>query len=432
MKIITIFLITVLLLGTINIQAEQSTKTIYVDDVPGSGLDNPPEDFTSIQEAIDIANDGDTIYIYNGTYYENIVIFKPITLQGENKDSVIIDGAQVFSVLYISSSNVTINNLTITNSSKSTHSSGIKISGIIYYPDTHTTPVTNINISDCIITKNQEAIRVDTVRNIRVYNCNIYKNNYSITIINSNDTMISSCNIYENECSLHIAHCENNSILNCTIQKINRGAIHWSYSYNITINNCHITEANALFFDDCNNITISNCIISNNTYSGINLGQSSDIVIHNNIIESNGWTGLRIYLCKNVVISGNTIQAHEGVYSCGAGISISDNKDSHVIRNNNIISNHPNGIYITSELTNSNKIIQNNFIGNTCAVKFFGYHSKCSTKHIFRNNYWDQKTIPFGPKIIFGQFYFNHHIYNSINIDWFPARNPFPTNGYQL
>ena len=155
------------------------------------------------------------------------------------------------------------------------------------------------------------------------------------------------------------------------------------------------------------------------------------IVIHNNIIESNGREGLIIRTCKNVVISSNTIQGHEGTYSCGSGISIYDNRDSHIIKNNNIISNYYSGIYIMSKLTNPNKIIQNNFIGNMCAVNFDCLYSRASAKHIFRNNYWSQRNIPF-VKIVSGSFYLNHHTYTCINIDWFPARNPFPNNGYQL
>ena len=47
--------------------------------------------YESIQESIDNANEGDTIYIRNGIYYETIVINKSITLIGEGEDKTIID-----------------------------------------------------------------------------------------------------------------------------------------------------------------------------------------------------------------------------------------------------------------------------------------------------------------------------------------------------
>jgi len=59
--------------------------TIEVDDDGGA-------DYTTIQAAINAANSGDTIYVYSGTYSENIEISKDLTLTGENKDTTIIEG----------------------------------------------------------------------------------------------------------------------------------------------------------------------------------------------------------------------------------------------------------------------------------------------------------------------------------------------------
>jgi hypothetical protein len=58
--------------------------------VGGSG----PGNYTSIQNAINQANNGDNIYVYDDSspYYENLYIDKSISLIGENKDSTIIDG----------------------------------------------------------------------------------------------------------------------------------------------------------------------------------------------------------------------------------------------------------------------------------------------------------------------------------------------------
>ena len=52
-----------------------------------------PDDYTTIQEAIDNAAEGDTIYVKKGIYHENIGITKPVSLIGEDRDSTIIDGA---------------------------------------------------------------------------------------------------------------------------------------------------------------------------------------------------------------------------------------------------------------------------------------------------------------------------------------------------
>lgn len=42
-----------------------------------------PSSYSTIQEAIDNANDGDTIIVAAGTYYEHIVLNKAVTLRGK-------------------------------------------------------------------------------------------------------------------------------------------------------------------------------------------------------------------------------------------------------------------------------------------------------------------------------------------------------------
>ena len=49
--------------------------------VGGSG----PNNYTSIQQAIDAAHNGDTIFVYSGVYYEHVRIYKSINLMGENE-----------------------------------------------------------------------------------------------------------------------------------------------------------------------------------------------------------------------------------------------------------------------------------------------------------------------------------------------------------
>jgi large repetitive protein len=42
----------------------------------------PPGAYTSIQEAVDVASPGDLVLVAPGTYYENVVLWKPLRLQG--------------------------------------------------------------------------------------------------------------------------------------------------------------------------------------------------------------------------------------------------------------------------------------------------------------------------------------------------------------
>jgi parallel beta-helix repeat protein len=81
--------------------------TLYVG---GSGGGN----HSTIQEAINSADPGDTIYVYLGTYNEALVIGKTLTLMGESSHSTIIDssgslyGIQIFDTDYVNISGFTI------------------------------------------------------------------------------------------------------------------------------------------------------------------------------------------------------------------------------------------------------------------------------------------------------------------------------------
>ena len=94
-------------------------KTIYVDDDGGA-------DYTRIQDAIDNASDGDTVYVYNGTYFENVIVDKSIELIGEDKNTT-VDGDFKESVLNIKADNVKINGFILKNTAKDEMYAGIEI-----------------------------------------------------------------------------------------------------------------------------------------------------------------------------------------------------------------------------------------------------------------------------------------------------------------
>jgi outer membrane protein OmpA-like peptidoglycan-associated protein len=51
-----------------------------------------PKDFSTIQAALGEAVEGDTVYVRNGVYYENVAMVDDVVLMGQDKKSTIIDG----------------------------------------------------------------------------------------------------------------------------------------------------------------------------------------------------------------------------------------------------------------------------------------------------------------------------------------------------
>ena len=52
-----------------------------------------PQDFPSVQKAVDVAREGDTVLVSPGTYRESVRITKPrIVLRGTDRNTVVLDG----------------------------------------------------------------------------------------------------------------------------------------------------------------------------------------------------------------------------------------------------------------------------------------------------------------------------------------------------
>jgi len=112
-RVITVLIFSLLLIGLVisifEVRSVKTESTIIV-----------PDDYLTIQEAIDAASNGDTIFVRNGTYFENLVIEKPLTLIGESKEATIVDagggyGAGSGYALRLRSSNIHIARFSIRN-----------------------------------------------------------------------------------------------------------------------------------------------------------------------------------------------------------------------------------------------------------------------------------------------------------------------------
>ncbi|HEY4674499.1 MAG TPA: hypothetical protein VIH48_00425, partial [Candidatus Bathyarchaeia archaeon] len=77
--------------------------------------DDGSADFQTMREAINFANDGDTVYVRNGIYPETVFVNKSVLLMGENKSGTIIDGDGNGTVLSISAEEAVVQGFTIRN-----------------------------------------------------------------------------------------------------------------------------------------------------------------------------------------------------------------------------------------------------------------------------------------------------------------------------
>jgi parallel beta-helix repeat protein len=114
-------------------------KTLYVG---GSG----PNNYSQIQDAIDDASDGDTVFVFDDSspYKEYLIgIEKSINLIGEDRETTIIDGKGIShgAIIIISHDYINISGFSIVNAGE-------------WYGISITKSSSNIIISDCIINVN--------------------------------------------------------------------------------------------------------------------------------------------------------------------------------------------------------------------------------------------------------------------------------------
>ena len=81
-----------------------------------SAIITVPDDYLTIQEAINAASDGDTIFVRADTYCEHVVVNKSISLIGESRGNTIVDGSGTGTIINVTANSVNINGFTIQNS----------------------------------------------------------------------------------------------------------------------------------------------------------------------------------------------------------------------------------------------------------------------------------------------------------------------------
>jgi len=249
-KLIGIFVCTLLITTVLSVSGtvlmERASNPAPLGDtlyVGGSG----PGNYSSIQIAIDSADDGDSIFVYDDSspYYENVVIDKSVNLIGENKQTTIIDGCKNGDVVKIIANQVDINGFTVRNG-------GLYDAGIFVY-DSHDT-----SLSDCIISSNNgHGIELDRTKHASVSNCLISSNKHFGVLIytadgnrqNSNNNIVSNCIISNNDEGVFIDDAIDNTIMNNDIRENRVYGVHVAFASNNEIkeNNFIMNSRSAYF-----------------------------------------------------------------------------------------------------------------------------------------------------------------------------------------
>ena len=356
--------------------------TLYVG---GSGSGN----YSTIQDALNNASNGDIIYIFSGLYEENIIIDTSVILVGENRNTTIIDGCRNDNVMSIYSDDVKVEEITIQNAKNDFYHSGIKIT------DAYNVSIINNNI------QNNHGFGIsihDAIDAEILIEGNLINNNsYGIYIIESSNFDISSNSILNNSDGIYVVQSNNIKFINNTIHNYGLG-IHISNSFDIII--------------------YQNLIIDNS--NGIYNYDSTNIIISGNIVKENRWYGIWFRDSSESAVSENTIYKNVDI-----GVFFDNSSDNFI--DENLIFDNDDGVYLERS---SRNIIENNNFKNYKLNAYFVASSVSQCLNRWHNNYWDR--AHFLPHPILGKIKFENYMFSWFNVDWNPLKEPYESNNFEL
>jgi parallel beta-helix repeat protein len=345
--------------------------------------------YSTVQEAINANEtaDGHVIRVDAGTYYEQVVVNKSLTLIGQDKFSTIIDGNGSQTILQVTAQNVTVFNFTLQNTT-----SGYGAIQLYYSQGD--------NISDNIIRNTYYGIYIYNSQNNTINNIQGQNNSYSgVYLYFSNQNSISNCIFSNNTVAGFLLYNSSRNLIHTNTLSNSKYGITLTSSDINTVHDNNITKAEVgIRAIESNGNLVYSSNVSKCT-SGIQISSSNNNIASNNILSSNNATGILVEYSPNTVLLNNVVQDsdvnirlsfstnntlwHNTVAAGGYGIQLSNAGGCTINENNatqndygiSLVSSNGSTFWANSAQENqygislyvsaNNTILDNNFLNNT-------------------------------------------------------------------
>jgi parallel beta-helix repeat protein len=330
-----------------------------------AGTITVPDNYPTIQAAINHALPGEIVFVRAGTYHEDIVVNKSISLIGENRDTTTIFGGNASSVVLVTSNNATVTGFTIRNNEMTEDRYGIRLLnaegcnvsinnltaenliGILLATSSHNMIIQNT------FTGNGLAVVAGSFKNTVVNNT---VNGKPIIYLEGETNKI----VYQPDAGQVI-------LVNCTGCAVENGQFS-NTSIGVQIRNSYHCKVSYCTFDHCfEGISTGRCLgnriirnnITNTIFGLVNYNVNSS-VLSGNYVANNAQHGIYLLNSRNSSIVGNTLaqNSNTGIYL--------DHEWSSYVSGNNVT-----GGYCGTYIWFSSNIIltQNKLMGMLCGVE---------------------------------------------------------------
>jgi parallel beta-helix repeat protein len=327
---------------------------------------NGPNNYTTIQQAITNATNGDTVFVYDDSspYFEHIVISTSIHLVGENKTTTIIDGENIGDVVFFNADDITMTGFTVQHSGDTPKVDA----GIESWSDR------DIITDNWVILNGAYAIGIflnGSSDNVITENFISENGREGVFLQNAVDCVIRN-NVFTHNghCAVIISHSSRNIIAE---------------------NNMYENYATVSLWPGATENEIAWNLMRNQEYSGVGIWPgANDNYIHHNYLSNISLYGFIITRAQGNIIANNTIWGSN------------------------------EGIHLT--MANMTTIKFNNFIDNNMSAFF-----ENSSFNRWKQNYWDDHQ-GIWPKCIKGLMRIPWNktiVIHWMNLDWFPTQKPY-------
>jgi parallel beta-helix repeat protein len=249
---------------------------VYATTPSTSNIIYVPDDYSTIQQAVNAANSGDTIIVRDGTYIENVDVNKPhLTIRSENgaKATIVQAASSDDHIFEVTADYVNISGFTVEGA---TEEAGIYLHG-----------VDHCIISDNNVLNNKEGIYLYSSNNNVITNNYVNSNDFGIWLIFSSfSNTIANNNASNNFLAISLTYSDNNMITKNNVSNNKYGIWHiHSNNSMITENIISNSDYDGFWLDFSNNNTITkNHILDND--NGIILNSTNNRIYRNNFINN--------------------------------------------------------------------------------------------------------------------------------------------------